>query len=167
VSRQHPRSTGGTHGRPGAEATAATRRRGHPAAGGTGSTDAGLGAGRRGGRPAGRDRRSAGDQRRGVRARLRAEGRPVSTEHGRGLSPEFLAPRSSSFTEFLSMRAPELLPGRLLQGGENGTVDAPHGTTSNALPFTGVELDAGHGRAAPRTFLAKRDMENAFAGAGL
>ncbi|WP_114906406.1 proteasome subunit beta [Ornithinimicrobium murale] len=87
----------------------------------------------------------------------------MSTEHGRGLSQEFLAPRSSSFTEFLSQRAPELLPGGLPRGGGEGTVEAPHGTTIVALTFAGGVLIAGDRRATMGSFIANRDMEKVFA----
>jgi proteasome beta subunit len=76
---------------------------------------------------------------------------------------EFVAPRSSSFTEFLAQRAPELLPGGNLRPGAEGTVDAPHGTTIVALTFRGGVLLAGDRRATMGTFIANRDMEKVFA----
>nr|WP_306238838.1 MULTISPECIES: proteasome subunit beta [unclassified Ornithinimicrobium] len=79
------------------------------------------------------------------------------------MPPEFLAPRSSSFTEFLSLRAPELLPGGGLRGGGEGTVEAPHGTTIVALTFAGGVLLAGDRRATMGSFIANRDMEKVFA----
>ena len=82
---------------------------------------------------------------------------------GRGLPPEFLAPRSSSFTEFLAHRAPELLPGGNLRPGVEGSVEAPHGTTIVALTFRGGVLLAGDRRATMGTFIANRDMEKVFA----
>ena len=84
----------------------------------------------------------------------------MSTKHGRGLPPEFLAPRSSSFTEFLSLRAPELLPGG--SGGE-GTVEAPHGTTIVALTFADGVVLAGDRRATMGSYIASRDVEKVFA----
>lgn len=86
-----------------------------------------------------------------------------SGDSARALPPEFLAPRSSSFTEFLSVRAPELLPGSVLHGGGEGTVEAPHGTTIVALTFAGGVLLAGDRRATMGSFIANRDMEKVFA----
>lgn len=76
---------------------------------------------------------------------------------------EFLAPRSGSFTEFLALRAPELLPGGNVRAGDRGTVEAPHGTTVIALTFSGGVLMAGDRRATMGTFIANRDMEKVFA----
>lgn len=87
----------------------------------------------------------------------------MSPDHGRALPPEFLAPRSSSFTEFLAHRAPELLPGSRLGQGSEGTVESPHGTTIVALTFAGGVLLAGDRRATMGTFIANRDMEKVFA----
>ncbi len=63
------------------------------------------------GLPAGRDRRRPGDQLRGVRARVRPEGRSVSPDLGSGarLPAAFLASDTSSFVEFLGRHAPDAL----------------------------------------------------------
>ncbi|WP_109471360.1 proteasome subunit beta [Ornithinimicrobium cavernae] len=87
----------------------------------------------------------------------------MTVGHGRGLPPEFLAPRSSSFSEFLALRAPELLPGALGRAGGEGTLEAPHGTTIVAVTFAGGVLLAGDRRATMGTFIANRDMEKVFA----
>nr|WP_281497275.1 proteasome subunit beta [Ornithinimicrobium sp. F0845] len=74
-----------------------------------------------------------------------------------------MAPRGSSFTEFLRMRAPELLPGSGAGRGSDGQVDAPHGTTIVTLTFRGGVLVAGDRRATMGTFIANRDIEKVFA----
>ncbi|NLG21628.1 MAG: proteasome subunit beta [Actinomycetales bacterium] len=87
----------------------------------------------------------------------------MTADHGRGLPPEFLVPRGSSFTEFLRLRAPELLPGNSLGAAAGGPVEAPHGTTIVALTFGGGVLIAGDRRATMGTFIASRDIEKVFA----
>jgi proteasome beta subunit len=68
------------------------------------------------------------------------------------------SPGSSSFTEFLSAAAPDLLPGR-------GTTDAlaPHGTTIVAAAFAGGVVMAGDRRATAGNLIAQRDIEKVFA----
>ncbi|QDO88763.1 proteasome subunit beta [Ornithinimicrobium ciconiae] len=84
-------------------------------------------------------------------------------QHGRALPPEFLAPRGSSFTEFLALRAPELLPGGNLTGARDGALEAPHGTTIVALTCAEGVLIAGDRRATMGTFIASRAIEKVFA----
>ncbi len=67
------------------------------------------------------------------------------------------SPGSSSFTEFLSAAAPDLLP----HGG--GWADAPHGTTIVAALFAGGVVMAGDRRATAGNFIAQRDIEKVFA----
>ncbi len=76
----------------------------------------------------------------------------------RGILGFATSPGSSSFTEFLSAAAPELLPGR-------GSVDAlaPHGTTIVAASFTGGVVMAGDRRATAGNLIAQRDIEKVFA----
>ena len=79
--------------------------------------------------------------------------------HGR-LPAHFTAPGSSSFTEFLSAAAPELLPGR--QTLPPGTVEAPHGTTIVAVTHAGGVVMAGDRRATMGNIIAQRDIEKVF-----
>lgn len=83
--------------------------------------------------------------------------------HGRrgGLPPVSGRTTGSSFVEYLSEVAPELLPsGRALPAGP---VDvAPHGTTIVALSFADGVLMAGDRRATAGNLIAQRDVEKVF-----
>jgi proteasome beta subunit len=68
------------------------------------------------------------------------------------------SPGSSSFTEFLSAAAPELLPNRAAH-----SVDAPHGTTIVAAQYDGGVIMAGDRRATAGNLIAQRDIEKVFA----
>ena len=76
----------------------------------------------------------------------------------------FLAAGSSSFSDFLTMTAPELLPGR------NGTSvavdgapgDIPHGTTIVAAVTADGVVMAGDRRATAGNMIAQRDVEKVF-----
>jgi proteasome beta subunit len=73
----------------------------------------------------------------------------------------FTAAGSSSFVDFLSGYAPELLPGR--RPLPNGAVpDAPHGTTIVALAFDGGVVVAGDRRATMGPTIASREIEKVF-----
>jgi proteasome beta subunit len=80
---------------------------------------------------------------------------------GSGALPAaFLAPGTSSFTDFLHDYAPELLPGgRALP---DGSVAAPHGTTIVAATFSGGVVMAGDRRATMGNVIAQRDIEKVF-----
>jgi proteasome beta subunit len=67
------------------------------------------------------------------------------------------SPGSSSFAEFLSAAAPDLLP-RAHSG-----VDLPHGTTIVAAQFDGGVVMAGDRRATAGNLIAQRDIEKVFA----
>jgi len=68
----------------------------------------------------------------------------------------------SSFTEFIGVQAPELLPSRRpLPVG--GTFEAPHGTTIVALTYDGGVIMAGDRRATMGNLIANRDMDKVFA----
>jgi proteasome beta subunit len=70
------------------------------------------------------------------------------------------SPGSSSFTEFLSAAAPDLLPRQLLlPAGEL----AAHGTTIVATTFTDGVIMAGDRRSTMGNLIAQRDMEKVFA----
>jgi proteasome beta subunit len=69
---------------------------------------------------------------------------------------------SSSFTEFIGVHAPELLPSRrTLPVG--ATIDLPHGTTIVALTYKGGIVMAGDRRATMGNLIANRDMDKVFA----
>ena len=82
----------------------------------------------------------------------------------------FLAAGSSSFADFLTMTAPELLPrGVHAEGsahggtGASGSVaDIPHGTTIVAASFAGGVVMAGDRRATAGNVIAQRDIEKVF-----
>ena len=82
---------------------------------------------------------------------------------GNGRLPHaFTAPGSSSFSDFVSRVAPELLPGRRpLPPGVS--LEAPHGTTIVALEIAGGAIMAGDRRATMGNLIANRDMEKVFA----
>jgi proteasome beta subunit len=68
------------------------------------------------------------------------------------------APGTSSFTEFLSAAAPELLP-----SPGPMPASAPHGTTIVAAVFDGGVVMAGDRRATAGNLIAQRDIEKVFA----
>ena len=78
------------------------------------------------------------------------------------LGPAFLRSGSSSFAEFLTEQAPELLPSRraLPEGSAAGL--APHGTTIVAATFPGGVVMAGDRRATMGNIIAQRDIEKVF-----
>jgi proteasome beta subunit len=81
--------------------------------------------------------------------------------YGRLPAP-FLTPGSSSFTEFLSAYAPELLPGRRTPPDTPVTTQVPHGTTIVAVAFAGGVVMAGDRRATMGNVIAQRDIEKVF-----
>jgi proteasome beta subunit len=77
------------------------------------------------------------------------------------LPAAFTTPGISSFTEFLSQVAPEMLPGRrTLPAGSHDI--APHATTIVALSFDGGVLLAGDRRATMGNLIASRDIEKVY-----
>ncbi|MGA8210698.1 MAG: proteasome subunit beta [Nocardioidaceae bacterium] len=78
------------------------------------------------------------------------------------LGPAFLASGSSSFTDFLSEQAPDLLPSRrsLPEGSAGGLT--PHATTIVAATFPGGVVMAGDRRATMGNIIAQRDIEKVF-----
>jgi proteasome beta subunit len=80
---------------------------------------------------------------------------------GRWQAAAFLAAGSSSFTDFLTMTAPELLPrGPHAAGGE--APDLPHGTTIVAAVCDSGVVMAGDRRATAGNMIAQRDIEKVF-----
>jgi proteasome beta subunit len=65
----------------------------------------------------------------------------------------------SSFSDFLSRQAPELLPGGVSHTVPSGGVDLPHGTTIVALRYPGGVLIAGDRRATQGNMIASRDVQ--------
>ena len=79
--------------------------------------------------------------------------------HGR-LPAHFTAPGSASFTEFLGLAAPDLLPSR--RELPAGMIDAPHGTTIVAVVHASGVVMAGDRRATMGNVIAQRDIEKVF-----
>lgn len=78
------------------------------------------------------------------------------------LPDAFTASGTSSFTEFVSAVAPQLLPGRRpLPPGVTADI-APHGTTIVAVSFSGGVVMAGDRRATMGNLIASRDMQKVF-----
>jgi proteasome beta subunit len=78
------------------------------------------------------------------------------------LPASYLTPGTSSFAEFLSQQAPELLPHRRsLPEGSLADL-APHGTTIVAATFEGGVVMAGDRRATMGNIIAQRDIEKVF-----
>jgi proteasome beta subunit len=82
---------------------------------------------------------------------------------GRGQAP-FLNAGTSSFTDFLGMAAPDLLPARAaaLAGPAAGAPDLPHGTTIVAAVCAEGVIMAGDRRATAGNMIAQRDIEKVF-----
>ncbi len=78
------------------------------------------------------------------------------------LPAAFLTPGSSSFADFLSVHAPELLPGRRTPPATALTTEVPHGTTIVAATFTSGVVMAGDRRATMGNIIAQRDIEKVF-----
>jgi proteasome beta subunit len=74
----------------------------------------------------------------------------------------FLTPGSSSFSDFLSAHAPDLLPGRRTPPGNTVGNEVPHGTTIVAATFPGGVVMAGDRRATMGNVIAQRDIEKVF-----
>jgi proteasome beta subunit len=73
----------------------------------------------------------------------------------------YLTPGIASFTDFLAIAAPELLPSsRSLPA--NAMVEAPHGTTIVAAAFDGGVVMAGDRRATMGNVIAQRDIDKVF-----
>jgi proteasome beta subunit len=73
----------------------------------------------------------------------------------------YLVPGSSSFSEFLSAQAPQLLPsGRSLPSGT--LPEIPHGTTIVAVEFAGGVVMGGDRRATMGSMIANREIEKVF-----
>ncbi|MDO7866843.1 proteasome subunit beta [Nocardioides jiangxiensis] len=83
-------------------------------------------------------------------------------DRGAALPSSFMAPGTSSFTDFLSTHQPDLLPSSRATGlGSAGDL-APHGTTIVAATFNGGVVMAGDRRATMGNIIAQRDIEKVF-----
>jgi proteasome beta subunit len=71
-------------------------------------------------------------------------------------------PGSSSFADFLSQQAPDLLPSRRSLPTGSAADLAPHGTTIVAATFPGGVVMAGDRRATMGNIIAQRDIEKVF-----
>ena len=88
----------------------------------------------------------------------------------RAQQPEQAPGLSSSFSEYLGVHAPELLPGRRALPGVDGSSAggspagglAPHATTIVALTYDGGVVMAGDRRATAGAMIASRDIEKVF-----
>jgi proteasome beta subunit len=86
----------------------------------------------------------------------------VSGVNDSRLPAAYLRPGTSSFTEFLSGQAPELLPTRRSLPDGSAADLAPHGTTIVAATFQGGVVMAGDRRATMGNIIAQRDIEKVF-----
>jgi proteasome beta subunit len=89
----------------------------------------------------------------------------VDLSEANSLPPAFFRAGNSSFSDFLSAHAPELLPGnRALASMSSGSIEAPHGTTIVAITHTTGVILAGDRRATMGNVIAQRDMDKVFQG---
>jgi len=85
----------------------------------------------------------------------------MSTRGASGMSDAFMTSTTSSFSEFLALHAPDLLPAsRAVAAGP--VLDLPHATTIVAVTFPGGVVMAGDRRATMGSFIAQRDIEKVF-----
>jgi proteasome beta subunit len=80
--------------------------------------------------------------------------------HGR-LPAHFTTPGTSSFTDFLGVAEPDLLPSRR-RDLPAGLIEAPHGTTIVAVTHAQGVVMAGDRRATMGNIIAQRDIEKVF-----
>ena len=78
------------------------------------------------------------------------------------LPPAYFAAGSSSFAEFLSTQAPDLLPNRRALPPGSAAELAPHATTIVAATYQGGVVMAGDRRATMGNIIAQRDIEKVF-----
>ncbi len=79
-----------------------------------------------------------------------------------GLPAAFVNPGTSSFVDFLSAQAPDLLPGRRQLPEGTGANEVPRGTTIVALNHSDGVVMAGDRRATMGNLIAQRDIEKVF-----
>jgi proteasome beta subunit len=78
------------------------------------------------------------------------------------LPAAFMTPGNSSFTDFLSSYAPDLLPGSRTPPLSPVATEAVHGTTIVSITFDGGVVMAGDRRATMGNIIAQRDIEKVF-----
>ena len=78
------------------------------------------------------------------------------------LPAAYLTPGSPSFSDFLAVQAPDLLPSRRAVPSGNAGDLAPHATTIVAATFPGGVVMAGDRRATMGNIIAQRDIEKVF-----
>ena len=84
-----------------------------------------------------------------------------SAGNGLGRLPEsYLAPGITSFSEFVALQSPDLLPSRRALPGT--LPELPHATTIVALTIAGGVIMAGDRRATMGLTIAQRDIEKVF-----
>jgi proteasome beta subunit len=83
---------------------------------------------------------------------------------GRRLPAPYMTAGTSSFSDFLNMTAPELLPGRVAAaaGMSAAAADLPHGTTIVAAVCADGVVMAGDRRATAGNMISQRDIEKVF-----
>src|SRR4051812_22646928 len=81
---------------------------------------------------------------------------------GARLPESYLAPGTSSFSEFVGAVSPELLPSRMTLPAGSAADLAPHATTIVAATFDGGVAMAGDRRATMGNIIAQRDIEKVF-----
>ena len=79
-----------------------------------------------------------------------------------GFPPAYLDRVSSSFTDFLAVTAPDLLPGRRPVPQFPVGELAPHGTTIVSVTYDGGVLMAGDRRATMGNLISSRDIEKVY-----
>src|SRR5215472_10373919 len=79
------------------------------------------------------------------------------------MAAAYLTARTSSFSDFLKLSAPELLPGaRSLNVPAELAKELPHGTTIVAAAFADGVVMAGDRRATSGHMISQRDIEKVF-----
>jgi proteasome beta subunit len=87
----------------------------------------------------------------------------LADSNARLMASAYLAAGTSSFSDFLTAIAPELLPGtRGLTGSADLARDLPHGTTIVAAAFSDGVVMAGDRRATAGSMISQRDIEKVF-----
>jgi proteasome beta subunit len=86
----------------------------------------------------------------------------TASSSGPRLPAAYLMPGSSSFTDFLALQAPDLLPSRRAVPAGSAAELAPHGTTIVSATFPGGVVMSGDRRATMGNIIAQRDMEKVF-----
>ena len=73
-----------------------------------------------------------------------------------------MTPGTSSFVDFLSSYAPDMLPGRRAVPSAPGAGEVPHGTTIVAITFADGVVMAGDRRSTMGNLIAQREAEKVF-----